>query len=261
MAVIDKHTLGSFCWPELATSDSKAAKAFYSNLFGWTPDDMPMNGGVYTMLKLEGRELGALHDMAPEQRTQGIPPNWLVYVAVESVDRTADLAGQLGGGTLAGPLDVFDAGRMAVLRDPQGAALGVWQAKNHIGARIGGVAGTLTWSELATTDAAAARTFYAGLFGWGDKIGQTGPLEYTEWINLGQPVGGMLQMTEEWHGAPPHWMPYFLVGDCDASAAKATELGGRTFVPPTDIPNVGRFGMLADPQGAMFSIIRLTMQR
>jgi len=261
MAAIEKHAPGEFCWPELGTTDTAGAKVFYGQLFGWTPEDLPIGEGMtYTMLKLEGREAGALYELNPDQRQQGIPPHWMTYVAVESADQTAARARELGANVLTEPFDVFDAGRMSVMLDPQGATFAVWQAKHHIGLRINGVPGALTWSELATTDAGKARQFYTGLFGWGTKIGDAGGIEYTEWLNQGQPVGGMLQMTEEWKGAPPHWMPYFLVADCDASAARASQLGGQVIVPPTNIPHAGRFAMVQDPQGAMFSIIRLTAQ-
>ncbi len=259
MSVMERHTPGDFCWAELGTSDPAGAKAFYSGLFGWTPDDLPIGEGmVYTMLKLEGLEVGALCELNPEQRQHGVPPHWMLYVSVESADAAAARARELGAKVVVEPFDVFDSGRMAVLQDPQGAYFSVWQPKQHIGARLAGQLGTLCWSELATTDTAAARTFYTALFGWGFKIGEGGPVQYTEWINAGKHMGGMLEMTAEWGGAPPHWMPYFLVAGCDSSAAKATDLGGNLMVPPTDIPNVGRFATVKDPQGAVFSIFQLT---
>jgi predicted enzyme related to lactoylglutathione lyase len=258
MAAIDRHTPGVFCWTELGTTDAAAAKVFYSGLFGWTPDDMPVSESMtYTMLKLEGRELGALYQLSNEQRTQGVLPNWLLYVAVDNPDQIANTANELGGKILAGPFDVFDAGRMAVMQDPEGAVFAVWQAKNHIGARIGHVAGTLCWSELAAKDAAKAKDFYTKLFGWDARTDQMGPMRYTQWLNRGQPVGGMLQMTETWQAASPHWMAYFQVADCDSSAARAKNLGGQVMVSPMDVANVGRFAVLQDPQGAAFSVIRL----
>ena len=261
MAGIERHPGGAFCWVELATTDATAAKAFYGGLFGWTPDDMSMGQGqTYTMLKLAGLELGAMYTLTEEMRRQGVPPNWMLYVNVESVDQTIAKAAAAGGQVVAGPFDVGDAGRMAVLRDPQGAVVSIWQDKKHIGIRIAGVVGTLCWSELATTDRAKAREFYTTAFGWGAKISQMGPVEYTEWMAGEMPAGGMLEMTEEWHGAPPHWMPYFLVADCDVSAEKAAELGGKVVVPPRDVPKICRFAVLCDPQGAYFSVIKPTTE-
>jgi hypothetical protein len=242
MSAIDKHVPGSFCWPELGTTDPAAAKIFYSQLFGWTTEDLPMGEGItYTLLKLEGRELGALYELPPELRRRKVPPHWLLYVSVESADQAAERTKQLGGNVLAGPADVPHAGRYTVLQDRQGAVFGVWQPGNHIGARIGGVYGTLTWSELLTTDTESAKAFYDGLFGWGAKTDSMG--HYTEWMNQGRPIGGMMQIRPEWKGVPPHWMPYFLVADCDATAATAKELGGGITVPPSTCPTwaVSRF--------------------
>lgn len=261
MAGIERHPAGAFCWVELATTDATAAKAFYGGLFGWTPEDMAMAPGqTYTMLKLAGLELGAMYTLTDDMLKQGVPPHWMLYVNVESVDETIAKVAAAGGQVVMGPHDVPGAGRMAVLRDPQGAVVSIWQPGNHIGIRIAGVVGTLCWSELATTDRAKAREFYAAVFGWGAKIGYMEPVEYTQWMVGEMPVGGMLEMTEEWHGAPPHWMPYFLVADCDASAENAAELEGKVVVPPMDVPKVGRFAVLGDPQGAHFSVIHPTAE-
>jgi hypothetical protein len=257
MAGIERHPAGVFCWVELGTTDVDAAKSFYGGLFGWTADDMPMEPGhSYTMLKLAGLELGAMYKLTEQMLAQGVPPNWMLYVNVVSVDETIAGIPEAGGQVVTGPFDVFDAGRMAVIRDPQGAVFSLWQANKHIGIRIAGAVGTLCWSELATTDRAGAAAFYTKVFGWTAKINRMGLAEYTQWMVGERPAGGMIEMTEEWHGAPPHWMPYFLVDDCDESADRATELGGAVVVPGTDVPDIGRFAVLRDPQGAHFSIFK-----
>lgn len=258
MAGIEKHDPGVFCWAELGTTDIAAAKAFYGGLFGWAAEDMPMGDGhTYSMLKLAGLELGAMYKLTGEMLKQSVSPNWMLYVNVASADETVERAKAAGGQVVAGPFDVFDAGRMATLRDPQGANISVWQANKHIGIRIAGATGTLCWSELATTDRMKAREFYTQVFGWKAKAADMTGVEYTQWMAGEMPVGGMMEMTAEWKGAPPHWMPYFLVADCDATADRGKELGGSACVPPTDIPNVGRFAVLVDPQGAYFSILKL----
>lgn len=258
MATVEKHAPGEFCWVELGTSSASGARAFYPELFGWELDDMEMPGnGVYTMFKLGGRELGAMWELTEAMRAHGVPPHWLLYVATASVDETLRKAAELGGQPLMGPHDVGGAGRMAVLRDPQGAAFAVWEARGHIGSRIENELGVMTWPELATSDAAGARAFYTGLFGWSAKATPMGPIEYTEWSLDGKPNGGMFPMTAEFGGIPPHWMPYFRVADCDRIAARVKELAGEVKVPPTPIPNIGRFSVLADPQGAVFSIVEI----
>ncbi len=252
---VSKHTPGTFCWAELGTTDQQAAKKFYSELFGWGVNDLPIGpDAVYSMMQLRGKDVAAISQMMPEQLAQGVPPHWSLYVAVESADEAAKAVNAAGGKTLMDPFDVFDSGRMTIAQDPAGATFGIWQARNHIGASIVNEANTFCWGELATRDAAASMAFYGKVFGWKAK---TGDPAYTE-IHLGdQPFGGMLTMTAEMEGVPPHWMPYFAVDDCDAKAEKAKSLGANMCVPPQDIPNVGRFAVIGDPQGAVFAIIKL----
>lgn len=255
MATVEKHRAGDFCWVELATSDDKAAGLFYSAVFGWERDELPAGQGTYTMWKVGGRELGAMYRLTAEIRQRGIPPHWLTYIAVENAEATLARAVQLGGKRITGPHEVPGAGKSAVLLDPAGAMFAIWEAKGHIGSRVVDEDGVRTWSELATGDAASAAAFYTGLFGWSTKVDRTGPIEYTEWLNGGRPVGGMFQMTNEYESVPAHWMPYFRVSNCDHTAALVQEAGGAVRVAPADIPSVGRFAMLADPQGAAFSVI------
>src|SRR5687767_11231234 len=144
---------GTFCWVELATSDGEAAKTFYTQLFGWDFVDNPMGPGmVYTMLNLDGKNVGALYKMMPEQEAQGIPPNWLSYVSVANADETADKAKAAGATILKEPFDVATYGRMAVIQDPTGAVFALWQPKDHLGAGIFNVPNSFTWNELMTTD-------------------------------------------------------------------------------------------------------------
>jgi predicted enzyme related to lactoylglutathione lyase len=258
MPEFSTHVPGTFCWPELATSDQQAATAFYSALFGWEADTQPIGPTeTYTMFKVRSLEVGAASTLRLEERQHGVPPHWNTFVTVADADATAARARELGGTVLAPPFDVMDAGRMAVLRDPTGAVLSVWQPGLHIGARILREPGSLGWTELTTRDTAAAEKFYTQLFGWKAKAGDAGGQQYTEFTVDTQPQGGMMAMDSAWGNVPPHWMPYFQVNDCDGAVAKTEQLGGRVHVPATDIPSVGRFAMLADPQGAMFSVIAI----
>lgn len=260
MPEITKSQPGSFCWFELGTTDTKAARQFYGDLFGWTTQDQPMGPDmVYSMLQLRGRDVGGLYALSPDMRAQGVPAHWLVYVSTPSADDTSAKAKAAGGTVANGPFDVAEHGRMAVIQDPQGAMFGVWQSKRHDGVRLFGEPDAPCWAELATTDDEAARTFYSKTIGWKPDVKSAGPMPYTEWVaSDGTVAGGMLKMTgDQWKGIPPHWMTYFAVADCDASAAKAAKGGGTVKVPPNDIPQVGRFSVIADPAGAVFSIIKL----
>lgn len=252
-----EYAPGTFVWVELATSDGEAAKKFYTELFGWSFTDSPLGPGmVYTMLKLDGKDVGALYQMPPEMASQGIPPNWLSYALTKNADETAAKAKSLGATLLKDPFDVFDVGRMAVIQDPTGAVFALWQAGTHKGVGVANVPGSFCWNELATTDTAKDGDFYAGLFGWGKDVQNLG-MEYTMFMNGDRPAGGMFQLTPEMAGIPPHWLVYFAVDDCDATVTKATELGANVMKPADDIPGIGRFAILTDPQGAAFAIIKL----
>lgn len=110
------------------------------------------------------------------------------------------------------------------------------------------------WYDLMTTDPAAAAKFYTDVIGWGTQEWD-GPMPYTMFTLGGIPIGGVADLPAEAKaaGAPPNWMAYIGVADTDATAKQASELGGRVLVEPTDIPTVGRFAVLQDPQGAVFA--------
>ncbi|HEU5040241.1 MAG TPA: VOC family protein, partial [Gemmatimonadales bacterium] len=155
MAVVDTYAPGRFCWVDLGTSDTAAAKGFYTGLFGWTVEDRPMgNGAFYTMLFSGGRSVAALYQQDPQQQAMGIPPNWLSYICVESADRSAELAGKLGGTVLMDAFDVLDVGRMAMIQDPTGAVVALWEPRTHQGAEMVEEPNTLAWNELETGDTA-----------------------------------------------------------------------------------------------------------
>lgn len=258
MTVTQAHAPGTFCWAELLTTDTQAAKQFYTGLFGWSFQEVPIGeNAYYTMFEVGGKWISALHQMGPEQAAQGIPPNWLSYLSVESADRTVDRARELGATVLVEPFDVFDYGRMGVVQDPTGAAVGIWEPRNHAGAGIVGEPNSLCWNELYTTDMDRAAGFYSGLLGWEPQKQPMGDFVYTSFKHGEQSSGGMMQIAAEWGPVPPYWLVYFAVDDCDAKAALAESLGGKILMPPADVPEVGRFAVIGDPQGAAFAIIKL----
>jgi uncharacterized protein len=250
---------GTFCWVELATNNTEAAKTFYTRLFDWDYVDNPVGPDmVYTMLKLNGKDVGALYQMMADMTAQGIPPNWLSYVSVTSADESAARAKAAGATLLKEPFDVFTVGRMAVVQDPTGAVFALWQAGTHKGAAIYNVPNAFCWNELGTNDTEKAGEFYSNVFGWARDTQNFGPMEYTLFKNGEKGAGGMYKITPDMGPVPPHWLVYFAVDDCDAKVQKASELGATIIKPADDIPGVGRFAILTDPQGAAFAIIKLT---
>lgn len=258
MPEFSAHAPGTFCWPELSTTDQKGAVTFYRALFGWDVEDQPIGPTeTYSMFKKGGKYVGAAYTQRPEEK--GIPPHWGSYVTVASADEAVKRAQSLGANVFAPPFDVMESGRMAVLQDPTGAVFHVWQANKHIGAEVLGEPGTLCWTELATRDMKAAEQFYASLFGWTlkrSKGGADGAMEYTELANNGTQMGGIMPISPQMGDMPPVWTPYFMTSDVDATASKAKELGARIHMGPTDIPNVGRFAVVGDPQGGTFNIFK-----
>src|SRR5262249_14999319 len=153
MASVDKHPAGAFCWIELATTDQKAAKSFYTSLFGWSVTDTPMGpDDFYSIFKLKGREVAAGYTLRKDQRERGVPVHWSLYIAVDNADQAAAKAIEAGGKILMPAFDVMDAGRMAVIHDPTGAVFCIWQPKKSPGIGIAGENGALCWADLSTPD-------------------------------------------------------------------------------------------------------------
>ena len=263
MSDLDKgpHAAGTFCWSELATKDVARAKAFYAEVLGIVGHDVPMPGGAegaYTMLRLGDGDLGGAHTLSPEEEAAGAHPYWGTYVAVDDVDATAKMAKSLGAAILAEPFEIPGVGRMAVLRDPQGAVFHVW----HTGSPHPGKAhfpqdqmGAVCWNELVTDDTDAAAGFYGELFGWAAEKQDMGGVAYTT-FNFGEKgVGGLMAKSPEMGDMCSAWVLYFLVPDADATIARAESLGGKAFFPPMTLPEVGRFTWLADDQGCVFGIV------
>jgi predicted enzyme related to lactoylglutathione lyase len=242
----ESYAPGTFCWVDLGTTDAAGAKAFYGRLFGWEPEDMPAGeGNTYTMLRIEGRDVAALYEQGADEREAGIPPHWSSYISVVDVDEVAARVEGLGGKLLAEPFDVLDSGRMAVVQDPTGALVSLWQAGRHIGARLVNDPGCLTWNDLATPDPDAAAAFYTALLGW--EVQSQAP-EYATITNEGSPNGGIRHETE----LPPHWLPYFTAESVTATAGTAREAGGQVLA-EAEVP-AGRIALILDPQGAPFAI-------
>lgn len=242
----------TFCWVGLATSEPVSAKGFYTSLFGWQAEDLEAAAaGTYTALRHGGRDVAILYMQQPEARAAGAPPHWTSYISVEDADATAARAEELGGAAVfRAPFDVLDAGRVAAIRDPTGAIVSLWQPRSQTGATLVNDVGAWCWNELATADVERAKSFFGELLGWGYETDDRGYL----WIrNAGRLNGGLRQQTERERGFPPNWLPYFAVTNADEAARQAARLGGRTLLSTAQV-RIGRFAVIADPQGAAFAV-------
>lgn len=241
------QTVGTFVWHEQVSSDPEKAEGFYTRLFDWGSETFGESD--YAMISSGGRAHGG-YGRAMEGAP---PPHWLNHIQVEDVDATVEKAKQAGGKLAAGPFDMPGVGRMAIIGDPQGAYVGVYRPEGEWSAPEG----VFVWCELGTTDADAAQRFYEAVFGWTakDMGGEYGGYRIFHRSD-DEPNGVAGLMTNPSPNVPAYWSPYVGVDDVDATAAKAKELGATIVVEPMDIPDVGRFSIVSDPQGAVFGIIR-----
>ncbi len=255
MPEIKQYAPGSFCWADLVAKELGVARDFYTSLFDWTFEDRPMTDeSVYTIFSKDRNQVCAMFEMFPGMLESGHPSFWQSYVAVESVDETVKKTVELGGQIPHEPCDVFDAGRMAMIRDPGEAFLCLWQPKAHKGADVMGEPGALIWNELITKDVDRTGAFYGELFGWKSVVTPSpSGGDYTVFMSGEEPRAGMLELTPDMGGMPPHWGVYFQVESLDAALDKAKRLGGQDTFPPMEVPDVGRFGGIMDPQGACFT--------
>jgi predicted enzyme related to lactoylglutathione lyase len=243
----DTYPPGTPTWVDLSTPDVDAGRAFYQTLFGWTTDEpAPPEYGGYAMFRKDGKLVAGSGPVM-----EGGHPAWTTYVRTADAAATAAKVREAGGEVVVEPMQVMTAGSMAILKDPTGAYFGVWQNGDHTGAELFNAPGALTWNELGTRDTEAAKRFYGAVFGWTAKGDN-----YIEWQLDGKTIGGCNDMNAQQmpDSIPAHWLVYFAVPSTDDAAEKVKELGGTVNMPPMDIPGMGRFAVVADPQGAVFAV-------
>ena len=239
-------TVGKFVWHEQVSADPKQAQDFYTQLLGWETEVFKPGEADYTMISSGGQTHGGFAtamEGAP-------PPHWLSHIRVAKLEDTIEKAKAAGGSLAAGPFDMSEVGRIAILADPQGAFVSAYEPQGE-GPQSSGV---FVWDELGTKDADGAQRFYEDVFGWttSDMGADYGGYRV---FNRGETgIAGVMTLQDP--SIPPHWQPYVAVDDPDATAAKAAELGASALMEPTDVPDVGRIAVLRDPQGATFGIIR-----
>jgi uncharacterized protein len=253
MGIRERYTPGTPSYVELSTPDPEAAEQFYLALFGWDAEHQPIGDGViYRIVRQDGHRAGAISPQQSQQRDAGVPPNWQTYITVDDADAALARAGELGGTVHAGPFDVFDAGRMGVVQDPQGVFFAVWQPNQNIGAEVVNAPGTFSWSELVTPDPETAGQFYGELFGWTIAPFEDPPSPY--WVIQNRDGHGIGGMRPPQPHEPGYFLVYFGTDALAATSARVRELGGEVLHDPIPVSENAEIVTVKDPQGAVFAL-------
>lgn len=249
---------GDFCKVDLNARDPDAARVFYSGLFGWTGEfaGRAGNAAPYERFFLDGLLVAGMGRMSDEMRDAGAPSAWVSYIRVDDAAAVAASAEELGAKITVPATTIGEAGRIAFIEDTTGAGVAFWEAGLEPGAEATKVPGTFCWNELATPDLDLAQAFYAELLGWTGYVNPHSPAPYRIIENAGRSNGGILEMTGEWGGAPPHWIVYFAVEDAAAAAERVRALGGTVHHGPFDTA-AGKLVVCRDNQGAAFHMLEL----
>jgi len=247
---------GRFYWYDLVTTDPEAAKSFYTQLVGWGTTVFDGAGEPYTMWTNGESPIGGVGALPEDTKKAGAPPHWMGYVLVSNVDETLAMAKELGGKVLVPGMDIPTVGRFGIVSDPQGAAIAAFTAEKAEAGHPPGV-GDFSWHELATTDPAAAWSFYEKLFGWEKAeamdMGEAGIYQMYKRKGGDAPLGGIFQKPAEMPG-PSAWLYYARVPDCHAAAEKVKALGGQILNGPMEVPGGDHIVQCMDPQGAAFAL-------
>lgn len=254
MPTRESYAEGTPNWVDLSTDDVASARTFYAAVFGWEYVETPTGqGGVYLTATKDGRAVAGMMEIGPDN--DGMPSMWNTYIAVDDVAGTTRAAEAAGGTVMMPPTQVMDAGDMAIVVDPSGAPVALWQAEAHVGAGLVDEPGAVCWNELQTGDVAAAAEFFGALFGWTVEHQDMGEMgSYTIFCIDGAMVCGSMPSPDP--HVPPHWSVVFAVADTDATASAAAAAGGTVVAAPFDTP-AGRVAVIADPTGAVFQIIEV----
>jgi predicted enzyme related to lactoylglutathione lyase len=244
---------GAPCWIDLITSDTGRARSFYSQLLGWTAEEPAPGPGGYFLFRKDNMRVAGYRASQPGS---GQPDSWSVYLASHDAAHTLDAALDEGGQVIVPATDVGDLGTMAVITDPGGARVGIWQPAAFPGFAVRDQPGTPTWFELHTRDHQTAVAFYRDVFRWDTHvISDTPEFRLTTIGNANSQLGGIMDASGYLPmGAPPYWEVYFAVEDTDRALTTITRLGGSILKAPQDTPH-GRLAAAADPTGASFKLV------
>jgi predicted enzyme related to lactoylglutathione lyase len=244
----EKSVRGRFVWHELMTPDTAGAHAFYSKVLGWKTQPFEHDPS-YSMFAASSGPLGG------SVATPSGAPHWLPYVGTPDIDATVQQARGLGGSVTTDVTSIPNGGRYAVLKDPQGAAFGVYQSTQDAVKETAPKRGEFSWHELATTDHKAAFDFYSQLFGWEtQQEHDMGPMGvYRIFGSNGVMRGGMMNKPPEMQGGPT-WLGYVRVKSVDDAVKKVKSARGTLINGPMEVPGGDWIAQFLDPHGAMFAV-------
>jgi predicted enzyme related to lactoylglutathione lyase len=253
MPEVSAYATGQPCWADVTHTDVHAAARFYSALFGWHAERVPEpEARGYTLFLRDGKAVAAAAPAPPEGGAAG----WTVYLATNDVDDTVLRVREEGAPVLMEPLDVLDAGRMALVADPAGATFALWEGRRRVGSALGREPGTLNWAEVHSTDVATVRRFYDEVFEYTSEPMAMAPgMEYVVFKVAGQPAAGLMPIDASTSEVSA-WSVVFQVEDCDAAVERVRDLEGSVQREPTELEGIGRFAVVSDPWGASFQLIQ-----
>ncbi len=249
MSTTATYTHGKFVWFEHMSPDMARAGEFYNALFGWRTDAVPMGAEPYPMAMLGSEGIGGYR-----LATGKAPTHWIAFLSVPDVDASFAAVAAQGCRTMLAPT-THGPGRMAAVADPTGAAFALWQGEQGDRPDAPAPLGGWHWTELWTSDAAAALAFYERTFGFTSSAMPTPGGTYHMLMKDGIPRAGVMQHPQP--GEKSMWLPYVSVADCDATVERAVALGATVCLPAMDMPQVGRFCVLMDPLGAAIGVIKV----
>lgn len=249
----NNHEHPRFSWSELVTTDPVGAKQFYEAVFGWETKDIQAAGGAYTILRHEGADIAGLYEMSAEQKEHNTRAHWLSYISVSDVDAVSEKALEMGAQLINAPTDVGSTERISILKDPNGAVLGLQQGASTARTDLAKGPGSTCWNEHVASDAEGTMEFYSALFDW--EVSDAPDAEASHFItqDAEEPVAGVVKPSKK--SVAPHWRVYFSVRDLSTVVDSIKESGGVLLEGPEKLAGLGSAAMAADPQGAPFAVV------
>ncbi len=247
------HTPNTFCWAELATVSVEEAKEFYRKLFSISA--YTNTGGSYHLLEVDGKPVGGMYELAQPQEITGIPPHWMPYIICDDLIATLEKVKANSGTVVVDPWAAGDIGATAIIQDVEGALLGLWQGGSLRSSAWKHRHGTISWFEHASKGNKETVPFYEKVFGYSSRTEPMGDSVYTTFYLGDEVVAGLYIMPEMMRDVPPHWLIYFAVNSVDKALEVTVAAKGEILMPKTQVPGIGMFAVIRDPQGAVLGLI------